>query len=239
MKSGHSFRIALEFYGLAHRTAASTNYLPIADNSVYIEIIPATQPASASMQSAHLPKIKEEISGLPPGAADWIASIQANGSFEHFRHDPENQNSLSDDLFMDVYVDTYNTVWAGTLGKGLNRLDPATGRVTHYFHDPENPTSLPDDNIAVLIPDKKGGLWIGTFGGLSHYDPNTNTFTNYSHDPDNPSSLSENKVVSLYLDSKNILWIGTWGGGLNQLDLNDPLHTDPKTATLYQLPPQR
>ena len=60
----------------------------------------------------------------------------------------------------------------------------------------------------------------------------TKTFTNYSNDPDNPSSLSENKVVSLYLDSKrNMLWIGTWGGGLNQLDLNDPLHTDPQLAT--------
>ena len=154
------------------------------------------------------------------------------GSFEHYRHDPENPNSLSDDLFMDVYVDIYNTVWAGTLGKGLNRLDPSTGRVTHYLHDPEDSTSLPDDNIAAILPDGKGGLWIGTFGGSAYYDPNTDSFTNYSNDLDNPSSLSDNKVVSLYIDSNNILWIGTWGGGLNRLDLNDPLHTDPQTATV-------
>jgi len=155
-----------------------------------------------------------------------------DGSFEHYRHDPENPNSLSDDLFMDVYIDNYNTVWAGTLGRGLNRLNPATGRVTHYLHDINNPNSLADDNISAIISDEKGGLWIGTFGGISHYEPNTNTFTNYSHDPDNPASLSDNKVVSLYIDSQNILWIGTWGGGLNQLDLNDPLHTDPGTATV-------
>ena len=156
----------------------------------------------------------------------------SSGTFEHYRHDPENDNSLSDDLFMDVYVDTYNTVWAGTLGKGLNRLNPTTGRVTHYLHQPENPASLPDDNIAAIHPDDKGGLWVGTFGGLAHYNPNTNTFINYSYDPNNPASLSENKVVSLFIDSKNILWIGTWGGGLHYLDLNDPLHTDPKTATV-------
>ena len=155
-----------------------------------------------------------------------------DGSFEHYRHDPENINSLSDDMFMEVYVDSYNNVWAGTLGKGLNRLDPATGHATHYLHDPENPASLPDDNIAAILSDKKGGLWIGTFGGLSHYDPSTNAFTNYSHDTNNPLGLNENKVVSLYLDSNNMLWIGTWGGGLNQLDLNNPLHTDPRTATL-------
>ena len=153
-----------------------------------------------------------------------------DGSFEHYRHDPENPNTVSDDLFMDVYVDSYNTVWAGTLGKGLNSLDPSTGRVTHFLHDPDNPDSLADDNVAALIPDKQGGLWIGTFGGLSHYDPHKNTFVNYSNDPANPSSLSHNMIVSLLINSHNILWIGTWGGGLNQLDLNDPHHTDPRTA---------
>src|SRR5215213_9698520 len=168
--------------------------------------------------------------------ATWGAGLERfdlhTGQFEHFRHEPNNPDSLSDDLFMDVYVDTYDTVWAGTLGKGLDRLTPTTGRVLHYVHDPENPDSLADDNIAAIIPDKKGGFWIGTFGGLSHYDPLTNIFTNYRNDTDNPASLNENKVVSLHLDSeRNVLWIGTWGGGLNQLDLNDPLHMDPKRST--------
>ena len=168
--------------------------------------------------------------------ATWGAGLERfdpdTGSFVHFRHDPENPDSLSDDLFMALYCDEQTTVWAGTLGKGLNRLDTATERVTHYLHDPEDPTSLPDDNIASIIPDQNGGLWIGTFGGLAHYDSLTNSFTNYSKNPDHPSSLNENKVVSLYLDSKrNVLWIGTWGGGINQLDLNDPLHKDPQLAT--------
>ena len=153
------------------------------------------------------------------------------GIFVNYHHDPANPNSLSDDLFMDVYVDSFNTVWAGTLGKGLNRLEPTTGRVTHYHHDPENPASLADDNIAAIIPGKNNDLWIGTFGGLSHYDAATDSFINYSNDPANPASLNHNMVVNLYIDSKGILWMGTWGGGLNRLDLNDPLHTDPKTAT--------
>src|SRR6266498_1796301 len=168
--------------------------------------------------------------------ATWGAGLNRfdphTGRFENFRYDPNDRDSLSGDLFMTVYVDTRDTVWAGSLGKGLNHLHPTTGRVIHYLHDPEDPTSIADDNVASIIPDNNGGLWIGTFGGLSRYDPHTNTFTNYISDPDNPSSLSENKVVSLCLDKKtNILWIGTWGGGLNQLDLNDPLHTDPKRVT--------
>jgi len=167
--------------------------------------------------------------------ATWGGGIDrfdpGNGTFAHYHHDPQDPNSLSDDLFMDVYVDSHNMVWAGTLGRGLNLLNPTNGRVTHYLHNPENPTSIADDNVAKLLPDGKGGLWVGTFGGLSHYDPLTNTFTNYINDPANPSSLSNNMVVSLYIDSRHALWIGTWGGGLNQLDLNDPLHSNPKTAS--------
>lgn len=167
--------------------------------------------------------------------ATWGAGLERfdpdTGRFVHFRHDPEDPDSLSDDLFMAVYADEHHMVWAGTLGKGLDRLNATTGRVTHYLHDPENPSTIADDNIASIIPDQKGGLWIGTFGGLAHYDSRTNTFTNYRNDPNDPSSLSENKVVSLFLDSEsNTLWIGTWGGGLNQLDLNDPLYTDPQLA---------
>ena len=168
--------------------------------------------------------------------ATWGAGLERfdpdTGRFVHFRHAPENPNTLSDDLFMALYADEKGMIWAGTLGKGLNRLHSPTGRVTHYFHDPKNPASIADDNIAAIIPDGKDGLWIGTFGGLAHFDARTSTFTNYSNDPNDPSSLSENKVVSLYLDSKGkTLWIGTWGGGLDQLDLTDPLYTDPQLAS--------
>ena len=196
----------------------------------------------------HNPSNPDSLSASAVGAFSedrqgniWIATWGAGldrldlhtGQFKHYRHDPDNPDSLSDDLFMDVYVDDYNMVWAGTLGKGLDALHPVTGRVTHYVNDPEDPNSIVDNNIAAILPDRNGGLWIGTFGGLSHYDPGTNTFTNYRNDPNLPSSLAENKVVSLYLDAKrNILWVGTWGGGLSQLDLNDPLHTDPERATI-------
>jgi PAS domain S-box-containing protein len=167
--------------------------------------------------------------------ATWDSGIDRfnprSGIFEHFRHDPENPNSLSDDQCMDVYVDSHDMVWVATLGKGLNRLDPATRQVTHYLHNPEDTSTIADDNVIALLSDNKGGLWIGTFGGLSHYDPNTGVFVNYRHDPKTASSLSDDKVVSLSLGANNSLWIGTWGGGLNQLDLNDPNHTHPQTAT--------
>ncbi|HMB21389.1 MAG TPA: PAS domain S-box protein, partial [Anaerolineales bacterium] len=171
----------------------------------------------------------------------WIATWGAGldrlnlntGHFTHFRHNPIDPESLSNDLFMTVYIDSENKVWAGTLNNGLDYLNPATGRVVHYTHDPKNWESIANNSITTIISDGAQGLWIGTFGGLSHYDHKAKTFINYSHNPDNPASLSENKIASLYLDIKaNVLWIGTWGGGLDRMDLNDPLHAWPKLAAV-------
>ena len=44
--------------------------------------------------------------------------------------------------FTDVRIrvireDHTGALWIGTLGGGLNRLDPETGRVTSFRHDPE------------------------------------------------------------------------------------------------------
>jgi hypothetical protein len=115
----------------------------------------------------------------------------ADGTFAHYHHDPENPNSLSDDLFMDVLCRSVQHGLGWHAWQGLEPPQPCHGtRHTHYLHDPESPNSLADDNIAAFLPDKNGGLWVATFGGVSHYDPHTDTFTNYSNDPANPSSLS-------------------------------------------------
>ncbi|NOT03166.1 MAG: hypothetical protein HOP27_01060 [Anaerolineales bacterium] len=81
-----------------------------------------------------------------------------------------------------------------------------------------------------IFQDSRGYLWIGTQDGLNRYDGYGSKI--YKHDPDDPHSISYNSILSMGDDKNGSLWIGTWGGGLNQLDLNDPRQTDPKTATL-------
>jgi len=80
-----------------------------------------------------------------------------------------------------------------------------------------------------IFQDSHGYLWIGSQDGLNRYDGYS--FKIFKHDPDDPNSISQNSVLSIAEDSDGMLWTGTLGGGLNQLDLNDPLHADPKTAT--------
>ena len=92
-----------------------------------------------------------------------------------------------------IAEDQRGSLWIGTLGGGLNRLEPATGHITRYQHDPQNPASLSDDSIWTLHMDRSGVLWVGTFGGgLDRFDPARGTFTHYRE----RDGLASDRIVS-------------------------------------------
>jgi signal transduction histidine kinase/ligand-binding sensor domain-containing protein len=139
--------------------------------------------------------------------------------FRVYRHDPDDEHSLSADFIMALYLDRDDYLWVGTSGGGLNRYDPATEQFSHFRHDPADPSTLSSDNVTIMFQDREGILWIGTDGGgLNRYDPTTETFTRYTNNPDDPYSLSHNVVWPIHEDEQGVLWVGTDGGGLNRFD---------------------
>jgi len=142
-------------------------------------------------------------------------------TFTHYKHDPNDPNSLSNNVVNSIYEDRAGMIWFGTIAGGLNKLDRGKGVFTHYKHDPNNPNSLSNNRVMSIHedPDETGWvLWLGTFGGLNRFDRANNSFTSYKHDPNNPTSLTHNNINVLYEDRAGDLWIGTRGGGLNQFD---------------------
>ncbi|MDM8561223.1 two-component regulator propeller domain-containing protein [Candidatus Parabeggiatoa sp. HSG14] len=137
--------------------------------------------------------------------------------FTVYRQESDNPNSLSNNYVWSILKDHNGTLWASTLGGGINKFDPITETFTRYQHDDNNPNSLVSDIVLSACEDKTGILWIATDSGFSRFDPNHETFTNYQHNK-NDNSLSENYLFSIYPDDNGILWIGTFGGGLNKFD---------------------
>jgi ligand-binding sensor domain-containing protein len=125
---------------------------------------------------AELDALAEDSSGI-----FWIGSRQAGlyrfdpatTKLTVFRHSAE-ADSLSDDGVTSILVDRSGAVWAGTL-RGLNRLDPKTGKFTTYLAR----DGLPDSLINGIVEDSSGDLWITTNYGLSHFHPRSGTFYNY------------------------------------------------------------
>ena len=111
--------------------------------------------------------------------------------FTHYKHDPDDQNSLSHNELSLVYEDRSGILWIGTYGGGLNKFDRKNDRFIHYNHDPNNSNSLSGNYVSSIFEDRSGRLWIGTASKeLNKFDRETEEFVHYKHDPDNPKSLS-------------------------------------------------
>src|SRR6185295_1119194 len=96
-------------------------------------------------------------------------------------------------------------LWIGTIGGGLNRLDPATGRFTAFRNDSTNPSSISDNAVWSIHEDPEGILWLGTRGGLHRFDPQTGKATAY-HVRD---GLPNETVYGILGDAHGKLWLST------------------------------
>ena len=109
------------------------------------------------------------------------------GIFTHFRHDPNDPASLSNDTVTQILRDKHGTLWIGTHG-GLNQFDPETGQFIHFRSEAGNSLSLSHNQVRVLYEDRQGILWVGTgspyadngggplAGGLNQMDQKNRNF---------------------------------------------------------------
>lgn len=139
--------------------------------------------------------------------------------FKHFRHDPQNPNSLSNSFVTIIYEDSQGQLWVGTKGGGLNRFDADTQTFTRFVHDDVDLQSLSHNYVTSIVEDQQGTLWVGTLGGgLNQFDTDTGKFLHFKASDNGRIGLSHNMVRSILEDSLGNLWIGTEGGGVNRFD---------------------
>ncbi len=175
----------------------------------------------------HDPKNKNSISSnVLPGSPQtlyidqydklWVGTEGAGlnlfdkntNTWIHYKHDPDNNNSLINDKVKAISEDKYGLLWIGTMEGGLSCYDRKNKKWSHYQHDPDDDSSLSDNHVQSIIEDKDGILWIGTAkGGLNRFNRSRQTFSHFKHDPDNDNSLGDNNVFFIMEDSLNRLWL--------------------------------
>jgi signal transduction histidine kinase/ligand-binding sensor domain-containing protein len=103
--------------------------------------------------------------------------------------------------FSQVAEDSEGSIWLGTEGQGLYRLQHQSVQV--YSKE----QGLIDRNIYPIYQDHSGAVWIGAWhAGLSRFE--AGKFTNYTVADGLPNAL----VTALYEDRDGRLWVGTHGG---------------------------
>jgi PAS domain S-box-containing protein len=137
-------------------------------------------------------------------------------TFTHYRHNPEDPFSLSEDSVWTIHQTSDGSLWLGTQ-KGLNHFDPATEIFDRYTEK----DGLPNNVVLGILEDYFGKFWLTTNNGLAQFDPHTEVFTTY----DISDGLQSNEFNSnaYYRARSGIMFVG----GINGFNLFNPVNIKP------------
>ncbi|MCP4215846.1 MAG: hypothetical protein GY765_14430 [bacterium] len=116
----------------------------------------------------------------------WIASAaggltcfdKRDESTEYFQADPQNPRTLSGNATSCLCEDNEENLWIGTVGSGLNRLDPSRKTFTLFT----TADGLPSNVLWEILEDNKGNLWISSKKGISRFSPISGNCITYDLD---------------------------------------------------------
>jgi len=134
----------------------------------------------------------------------------ATGRYTHF--DIPGGGVASDVLC--IVRDRSGSLWVGTSGHGLYRLNEGSGHLEAFRHSTTDASSLSNDSVARLFVDHAGNLWAATLDGLNRFNPATRRFAVFR--PQGTSRASP--FISIAEDKNGILWLGSYGEGLLRFD---------------------
>lgn len=136
-------------------------------------------------------------------------------TFKPYRHDIENEHSLSGNYITSMLKADADTLWVGTRSSGLNRCNISPWSCQRIGSHNKELHGLLSDNITHLYQTDNGELWVATNGGGVYQliDRRSLTFKAWGE----ADGLSTNVVMSIQEDTNGIYWLAS-REGISQLD---------------------
>lgn len=88
--------------------------------------------------------------------------------FRNLVHQEGRNSLISNDIYC-VAEDKEGNLWFGTLGSGIDKLEPASGKFTNYSIK----DGLPGNTVTSILVDDSNNLWLATDKGLAKFNPKT------------------------------------------------------------------
>ena len=133
--------------------------------------------------------------------------------FEFIR-EGDNNYSLSNASARYIFQDSFNNIWIGTWGGGINFISNAPPAFHTWSYSPTqmNESSLSNKVVSSVCDDGQGKLWIGTDGGGINVFENGKRVAIYNKEN---RELLSNSVLCSLKDSEGNLWFGTYLGNIS------------------------
>lgn len=150
------------------------------------------------------------------GGVIWLGTIGAgvdkynstSNTFTHYRNDPDEHNSISNNYINSIHMDSRGYLWVATLN-GLNRYNPPQDSWTAFYNDPEDSKSISNSEVYSILEGSNGALLFGTLDGMNQL-LDGNRFVRF--DIDANLELNEVDIQSMLQDQYGRYWIGTFHG---------------------------
>lgn len=133
--------------------------------------------------------------------------------FKQFKHDPQNENSLFQDVVGQTYVDKNGNVWISYPSGDFSLYKDECACFTH-FHTNKVAANIIDEGFGIRFIDAEGNPWFSGDGlGLNKFVIKNNQIIHYDLPSDPKRSElkdDETKIVNfIYEDSRGLLWLCT------------------------------
>ena len=130
-----------------------------------------------------------------------------NGTFKSYLHDAGNDNSLSNNVIVCLYLDHQQKLWIGTYFGGLDCYDGKA--FTHYKHSEQIPGSISEDRICSITEDNQHHLLVGTLSaGFNVFNSKTKSFAHYTYNS-KENAIHSHYISKMLADSRDNLWVVT------------------------------
>jgi signal transduction histidine kinase/ligand-binding sensor domain-containing protein/DNA-binding response OmpR family regulator len=138
---------------------------------------------------------------------------KATLTFMHYKFNPDDPSSISDNSITSIYEDSKGIFWVGTI-RGVNIFNRKKGQFNVYKSDQNYPKALSSDIIYSIFEDNSGLVWIGTYTGIGIHKFNRlkEQFNPYRYYLQRPEEFDIKIILPIYEDRNGIIWIGTYGG---------------------------
>lgn len=130
----------------------------------------------------------------------------------------DDEYTLSSSTVRCIFQDSYDNIWAGLWGGGINFLSNNTTLFNTYHYSKElSESNLTNPVASAVCIDHEGKLWVGTDGGGINVLEKGKRIAVYS---DKKQNGNANSIQTAYCDSQGNLWFGLFRKGIIYYDSN-------------------